>query len=977
MKILSKEEALKKIESLVNRFNEQKESYKNHAYNETQTRLDFINPFWKALGWDVDNENDSAESYREVVNEDRVKVSGATKSPDYSFRLSGVKRLFFLEAKKPSINLKEDADAAYQIRRYGWSANLPISIISNFEEFAIYECSTKPKPGDKSSTSRIEFITYNQYAEKFDFIWDIFGRKNIEKGYLDKYIQNDNNKKGTTTVDNDFLESLDRWRIELAKNIALRNDIDEDELNYAVQNIINRIVFLRIAEDRHIERYGNLQDAVNSRTANENDYYKNIFCLFNIADQKYNSGLFDFQKDIISAGIQIDNKVIKNIISELYPPVCPYEFSVLAVEILGSAYEQFLGKKITQSKSGRALIEEKPEVRKAGGVYYTPQYIVDYIVKNTVGALVADKNPTEVSAIKIVDPACGSGSFLLGAYQYLLDWHKDFYNLNEGKNKGKKNSPLTPAGELTTDAKKHILTNNIFGVDLDSNAVEVTKLSLLLKCMEGETSESIEAQQKLFHDRALPDLDNNIKSGNSLIDLDFYDMELDFGDERKIKPFSWQKNFPEVFKQGGFDVVVGNPPYVNAKTLVELFNKERQYLTTTYKYLHQKWDYYTAFMEKSFLLLKDHGLTSMIIPYPFINQIYGKLLRNHIIENHCLLSVLDLSNLKVFKDAVVTNIVYNIRKNGTTKEISIYKTPDGKSFKHHKIKKRDILNTEDENCNWNISLHASIKIDKSRFYTLGDICFISKGMVLNADEKKAKGKFVKKDLISKTKTKIHKKRYIEAKHFDRYKTGKPLYLEWGTSRVPKKISRPTFIELYENPKLLINKLGMLKATFDDSNLYCDQTIRIGILWKNLKSVNNNSVNNSVKRYADKPRNELETISKAYSEKFLLGILNSRIGNYFLDIIRGQKNIDINPEYLKDIPIPKNASEKQQAEVIKHVDQLLQLNKDLQAATLPNQIEQLKARIAFNEDKINEIVYGLYGLTDEEIKMVEGKSFFVS
>ena len=547
---MQKQAALEKIKSLVERFEEQKEFYRKADYNEMQTRRDFIDPFWKALGWDIDNENGYAESYREVIHEDRVKVGGATKAPDYSFRLVGGKRLFFLEAKKPSVIIKDEVAPAYQIRRYGWSAKMPISVITDFEEFAIYDCTTKPKPTDKASNGRIKYLTYADYVKEFDFIWDTFAKERVLKGSFDKYITNDKNKKGTSTVDNEFLQSLDKWRIELALNIALRNKhIDEEELNFVVQHIIDRIVFLRIAEDRSAERYGELQDTVKL-----GNYSQNLLERFHFADQKYNSGLFDFRKEKISDKIAIDNKIVKSIITELYYPVCPYEFSVLSVEILGSAYEQFLGKQISLTAGGRAKIEEKPEVRKAGGVYYTPQYIVDYIVKNTVGKLVESKTPKEVSLIKIADPACGSGSFLLGAYQFLLDWHKDYYTNNGASTgtsttiaKGRKNDVLTPAGELTTAEKKRILLNNIYGVDLDSNAVEVTKLSLLLKCMEGETKETIEAQSKLFHDRILPTLDNNIKSGNSLIDLDYFDNELDFGEERKIKPFSWQKAFPEVF----------------------------------------------------------------------------------------------------------------------------------------------------------------------------------------------------------------------------------------------------------------------------------------------------------------------------------------------------------------------------------------------------------------------------------------------
>ena len=276
------------------------------------------------------------------------------------------------------------------------------------------------------------------------------------------------------------------------------------------------------------------------------DYYADLFTYFKEADSKYNSGLFDFTKDTISSSVAIDNKTIKGIIDELYYPISPYEFSVLSVEILGSAYEQFLGKQIKLSAGHRASIEDKPEVRKAGGVYYTPQYIVEYIVENTVGKLTAGKKPADIVKLKIVDPACGSGSFLLGAYQYLLNWHfihykpgferltsiaqnHTIYNEKQRNDaiKERKKLPLTPDGNLTTALKKQILLNNIFGVDIDTQAVEVTKLSLLLKCMEGETGSSITAEMR-FGERILPTLDNNIKSGNNLIDIDFYGGQLDF-----------------------------------------------------------------------------------------------------------------------------------------------------------------------------------------------------------------------------------------------------------------------------------------------------------------------------------------------------------------------------------------------------------------------------------------------------------------
>ncbi|MFA5513271.1 MAG: DNA methyltransferase, partial [Candidatus Kapaibacterium sp.] len=716
------------IEKLVERFDYHVEGYKKGSFNETQTRTDYINPLFEALGWDINNKAGLAESYREVIHEDKIKISGSTKAPDYCFTIYGQKK-FFLEAKKPSVLIKESIDPAYQLRRYGWSAKMPISIISDFEEFSIYDCTIKPAPTDKASVSRIKYITYKDYVKEFDFLWETFSKEMVLKGSFDKFVSSNKGKKGTTGVDAEFLKSLDSWRDLLARNIVNRNQgITEDELNYSLQKVIDRIIFLRICEDRGIELENNLFNTIG------NNSYQKLKLLFHSADQKYNSGLFDYKKDKITDNLIIDDKILKNIIEEMYYPKSPYEFSVIPVEILGHSYEQYLGKVIRITPGHRIKIEEKPEVRKAGGVYYTPQYIVDYIVKNTVGKLIEEighrnwelgkgnkevvgsllkKNihnnkhgenneigqgkelqrtgsleagnrtnsndlsngegfterrdvwayksnkegsyinsgkhsgglgenfetrtqkvfdnsaglsdgagnsfhnssetglcqqanndsdfgkskwdtenavfndkqsklenreigswnkevgssyifdsnsqfpipdsfysqfatPQEISKIKICDPACGSGSFLLGAYQYLLDWHKEYYHNSNIKNKDKF---LRPDGNLTTKVKKEILLNNIYGVDIDTNAVEVTKLSLMLKAMEGETEASI-SQLSFLHERVLPTLDNNIKSGNSLIDIDFYDNQLDFepGAEKKIKPFNWESAFPEVFK---------------------------------------------------------------------------------------------------------------------------------------------------------------------------------------------------------------------------------------------------------------------------------------------------------------------------------------------------------------------------------------------------------------------------------------------
>lgn len=649
---MTRDQAKAFISTLVERFAEHRKEYHLTEYNEQKARQDFINPFFKALGWDIDNEKGASEAYREVIYEDKVFVRGKAKAPDYGFRLagSGKKRLFFVEAKRPSLSIKTNKESAYQLKRYGSSAQAYVSILTNFEDFIVYDCSRVPKLNDSASVSRLKHIHFEDYIKEFDFIYDTFSHEAVTKGRFDKFVQSDANKKGSQTLDKEFVQSLDNWRKYLATSIAINNKkLNDEEINFAVQQTIDRLIFLRFCEDRAVEPYGQLQKAIS-----KGDSYKNLFDLFKQADDKYNSGLFDFEKDQITPKLKIDNKVLKSVIEDLYYPLCRYEFSVMPVEVLGNAYEQFLGKVIRITPARSVRIEEKPEVRKAGGVYYTPQYIVEYIVKNTVGKLIDGKTPTQIEKIKIVDPACGSGSFLLGAFDYLLQYHTNWYHEKGYATKKGKDNPFTPQGTLTTHEKKRILLSNIYGVDLDANAVEVTKLSLLLKCMEGETEASIKQQISLFHERVLPDLDNNIKNGNSLIDTDFYDNEIDLGYERKIKPFSWKKTFPEVFKQGGFDVVIGNPPYVN---LVAIEEEQRNYFQEKFKTCKNKSDLYSFFLEKSISLINsEKAKFGFIVPHTWLATESFELLRKLLIENKIIEEIVEMG-FKVFQDAIVSTVI--------------------------------------------------------------------------------------------------------------------------------------------------------------------------------------------------------------------------------------------------------------------------------------------------------------------------------
>lgn len=992
----SKEIGLEKIKELVIRFNEQIVSYKKLDYNETQTRRDFIDPFFKALGWDIDNKQGYAENYREVIHEDRIKVGKATKAPDYSFRIGGGNRLFFVEAKKPSVVIKDDMQPAYQVRRYGWSAKLNVSIITDFEEFAIYDCTKKPNPNDKSSTARIKYITFNEYENEWDFMWNTFSKEAVLKGNFDKFIKGNANKKGTATVDKEFLLSLDQWRTLLAESISKENkQLDEDELNFVVQQTLDRIIFLRICEDRAIENYGNLQNATKN-----GEYYQNFLQLFKDADDKYNSGLFNFKKDQVSQQLKINNKTLKTITTQLYYPESPYEFSVIDVEILGSAYEQFLGKTITINNRGKAVIELKPEVRKAGGVYYTPQYIVDYIVANTVGKLTLGFSPLQVAEIKIVDPACGSGSFLLGAYQYLLDWHIDYYTKNPEE--AKKQKAFTPLGALSTAIKKQILLNNIYGVDIDTNAVEVTKLSLLLKCMEGETQASIAHQMSMFKERILPTLDDNIKSGNSLIDTDYYDNQLDFGEERKIKPFNWQKAFPEVFNRnvkidetlrfkeqynkvkkledetqdfidsivseplaeeygkkynGGFDVVIGNPPYVDSEEMTKTNLTLRNYAINKFFSAKGNWDMYCIYSEKAVSLLNPRGKFGFIIPNKFLSAPYGIHLKQFL-SKFQVSNIDDYSSVNVFvsdRKINVYPIILLIDKNEIIKT-GVYTKYHEKNNEIIKVYKKDYSINENET-EWTskFSLGDEI-IDKifKKSSLINSHFFIENSATVNEA-------YLIKEILE-DKVSIDSLKLINTGTIDRYSN------LWGVSKtqyIKDSYLTPSInkLKLYKiipnRVKNIIQKrivlAGMVKnleATIIDENYYSSKSTSI-ILSKDLTK---------------------------YKLEYLLGLLNSRLLSYiFIEINKhnsmsgGYLNVSkkqLDNFIFKSIDFSNEQETHYHNQIVNHVEQLLQLNKDLQAATLESKKEQLKTKIDYHEDKINALVYALYELTEEEIKIIE-------
>jgi len=984
--------APKQIEELVERFERNVESYRSGGYNETQLRREFIDPFFKALGWDVDNERGYAEAYKDVVHEDAIKVGSTVKAPDYCFRIGGVRK-FFVEAKKPSVNLKDDISPAFQLRRYSWSAkHLPLGILTDFEELAVYDGRIKPEKSDRASKARVKYLTYKEYVDRWDEIASIFSREEVLKGSFDRYVESTRAKRGTAEVDAAFLKDIESWRDELARNIALRNpDLTTRELNFAVQRTIDRIVFLRICEDRGIEKYGWLQSLLEGPRI-----YPRLVELFIRADERYNSGLFAFADDParkeppdeLTPSLEIDDKILKEIIKDLYYPDSPYEFSVVPPEILGQVYEQFLGKVISLTAGHRAKVEYKPEVRKAGGVYYTPAYIVEYIVENTVGKLLEGQTPAAVSDLRILDPACGSGSFLIGAYQRLLDWHRDWYvnklvplleaghpasskevalllpgggdaasRAGRGRERGNKikkgraepneNSfPIFQAkgGEwkLTTEERKRILLNNIYGVDIDPQAVEVTKLSLHLKVLEGESEETLSKQLKLFQERALPDLGENVKCGNSLIGWDILESNPGMSEEEieRINPFDWEREFPDIMGRGGFDAVIGNPPYVRPHNLEP---EVKDYFWGHYSTFIRKSDLYCCFIERPFAFLKNDGVFGYIVSNGWLRLDSFEELRRLLLYRTSVQKIIDFTG-HVFQDANVKASILIFAKRASSGQIidaaTIEPNSNLKTIRFKSIPQNSFIDSYKNIFDLSLEIEQeNIKQKmRNRRSRLGDLFNISFGVKTGDDSK----------FLTYSPNSPDHKPLLRGEDVRRYSIkfkGEYVWYVPDKMREHRKTARPGNSERFEQPKVLIRDTGDgLQGTFDSENYYVKDVLVVS-----------------------------DSGKKDDILKYLMGILNSKLMRFYYET--SFPTLHVQRDELASLPIRTiDFSDHQDVarhdSMVKLVENMLDLHRRLAEAKTGHEKTLLSRQIEATDRQIDDLVYQLYGLTEEEIAIVE-------
>jgi type I restriction-modification system DNA methylase subunit len=1029
------------IHKLVETFEQNLDSYRS-SKNETELRREFLDKFFTALGWDVANEKGYDELGKEVIHEFSVDVAGQQKKADYAFRVGrGEKFDFLVEAKKPSVKVETSQEAAFQIRRYGWSAKLPINILSDFEHFAVYDCRTKPNINDKASMGRIMLIHYKDYVSRWNEIVEIFSPEAVRKGSFAKYAEGMKGKKGTADVDDAFLQEIERWRELLAKNIALRNDdIDIAGLNYSVQMTIDRIVFLRICEERGIEPENQLLEITNT-----DKVYEELCELFKRADTKYNSGLFHFKKekeqnsraDDLTLTLNLDDKVLKDIISNLYYPKSPYAFLYIPSDILGQVYERFLGKVIRLTAGHSAKVEEKPEVRKAGGVYYTPTYIVEYIVKNTVGKLIENKSPKDVASLKIVDPACGSGTFLLGAYQFLLDWHLNWYADAENEpEKAEKNKAVVKIGDgyrLTTAKKKEILLNNIHGVDIDAQAVEVTKLSLLLKVLENASG-----QLGLGMERVLPDLGNNIKCGNSLIGFDYFEGQLlpDEEERARVNPFDWEREFPQVFAAatgdghlkddrrlaGGFDVVIGNPPYIRIQAMQEWAFSQVEFFKQKYRAASKgNYDIYVVFIEKALELLNTKGEMGFILPHKFFNAQYGEPVRGLISQGKHISKIVHFGDQQVFSGATTYTCLLFLN-NRSQNEFEITKVSDLEGWRNNQTS--EVSETSEVSgainaasvtaAEWNFTVGKGAALFEKlsqmpmKLKDIADRVF--QGLVTGADPvfilKNAKGE----NYYSEATSKEYK---IEKDLMHLLCKGSVNIRRYSISQLEKSILFPYKIvagkAVLLSPKELETNYPVAWQYLKENKILLESRERGK--WKhdkwyafgrsqNLSEMEQKKI--LTPSIANRASFTFDSVDYYYfigsgggggggygitlkpeaqiRYEYILGLLNSKLLDIHLKTYSSSFSggyYAYNRQYIDELPIRPidfsvPAEKARHDKMVSLVEQMLASKKSLAMAQTPQEKERLERQIEVTDKAIDSLVYELYGLNEEEIKIVEGE-----
>lgn len=931
---MNKEKAKKRIERLIKKY-ELLTSLQLKRYNESMTCKDFILPLFQALGWDINN-----KFFDEEVTSEK-QVSG--KRVDYAFHVDGVTK-FFIEAKKIEVDLREEKWAEQAIM-YAWHKSVPWAILTDFESIKVFNAEWDEPDAEQSLLFEIPYQDY--LTDKR--LW-FLSKKSFENGELDKYAEDNFKKPKREPIDKQLAADLIRWRDNLSKQLRAWNDrkkFSDFQIIESVQKILNRLIFIRTTEDRGIEDQ-RLREIIRNWEKKEErkDFFsQELKKLLKYYWDEYDSKLF---KKHTCDLIEYQDEFIADIISELYKNQkgIRYNFASIPADVLGTIYEQYLGQ-IQQEE----VIDKKSSKRKSQGIYYTPRYIVDYIIKNTLSEVSKEKSLEEIKNIKILDPACGSGSFLIKVLEELVNYWQMRTDKNVKYEKGTHLGNLEKSfkmrrgqKELSSSFKIGLLRNNIYGIDLDEKAVEIAQLNLLLKTMQRR--------------QLLPDLSHSLACGNSLISGTEKELKKYFGkDWKKKKSFNWEEKFPEVFNRGGFDIVIGNPPYIDSEEMVKKDKKFRLYCSDVYKSAKGNWDIFCLFIQKGLDLLKKGGYLGMIMPNKLLSANYAESIRT-IIKKYSIISINDYSNIKVF-GANVYPIVIIIQKNKPSKnhEIIVNSYSNiGEQIKIVKTKRVKQTILEKYKKSWSPIFDHTEGVNfvdriMENSEKLGELCDV-RGAATVSEAYQLKE--IIEDLTDNNKKDYFK--FINTGTIDRYIS---LWDCQKTRYIKSAYLRP-----------VINKKRLKKVL---PKRY-EQTMGVKIIVAGMTKKLECFLDEKDEYLAGKSTTVIK--EKDMDIKFIIGLLNSKLltfiyKNVFKSLSLQGGYLRVGAPQLKEIPIII-PSKKEIKEISNMVNKIIKLSKNLQelhSIMDDKEYKEIELEIQKTDKVIDQLVYKLYGLSKEEIKIV--------
>lgn len=640
-------EVKNKFKNIIDRYINNKQSGGLGKVTEETIRV-WINELLGIFGWDIQDTRQVLQE-RQLNQIERIRlqeINSHNIRPDYTL-VNGTVKLCFIDAKNITVNIKNDSDVAFQIRSYGWSIGAQFSIVTNFEEIAIYDCKQLPVQGQIAEFARISYFEISEYVDNFDTINMFLNRENVINNNFEI------TRQSGSSPDEIFADFLCSIRVKLANSILSSNNPnihrnDTSLLGLWVQIIINRILFIRVCESRGLEEEGLLQSYTqqgfwnNFKQSSYFDFYEH-----------YDGPIFSRIDEIHN--LDIDNDVFEELLSFLYYP-SPYKFDVIPVKSISDIYDLFLGRRLIIGEDGIVIDTLKDEYRKSRGAVITPTHIVQNVIERTISnSYLEELSIDELLSKTILDPACGSGVFLAEIYDtistHLLSKLTKFPMEMENLAVVIDNEVI-----LTIEGKKTIINNCLYGVDIDQEAVEVARMSVSLKVVDPYTPIAFQETGLLGH-QILNGIGENIKCGNSLVDEsilttcpNILNSALEIS---KIKIFDWQIAYPLVFENGGFNFVIGNPPYVEVKNYNRELPTMVDYIKETYPTSKNgKIDLSIPFLEKGLSLLNSNGKLGYIIQKRFFKTQYGKGIRKYISENNLLNTIYDYTETNLFKDRI-------------------------------------------------------------------------------------------------------------------------------------------------------------------------------------------------------------------------------------------------------------------------------------------------------------------------------------